>query len=308
MIRSVCVLSVSALVFLSSILHAQGQLSRISGTVKDEQGRSIADAEVVAENPDNMPSVLKKTTDEKGRFAIGGLKVGQWKLTVRAEGFLPLEQIVDLGLGQNLKMEITLKKATGTSLLATSSEAQEEIQRAAAYFDSGDYDKALKVYEDLLGKAPDVHQIHFNMGLCYERKGDDAKAAEQFLRFVEKEPDNFQGNLNLANALSRAGKKEESIPYYEKCTRLQPQDAVAFFNLGLAQFEADELTQAADSFQKSLELDPGLADSYFMLGNIQLRSGDPDAARKSYERFLELAPDSPQAGAARQALEQLKQS
>ena len=126
--------------------------------------------------------------------------------------------------------------------------------------------------------------------------------------FLEQEPEHFEANQTLANALSRTGQKEESLPYYLKCAELRPEDAIGFFNLGLAYFESEQLDESNAAFEKSLSLDPALADAYYMLGGLHLRRQDVDGAREAYEKFLEMAPDSPNAGAAREALEGLSQS
>jgi tetratricopeptide (TPR) repeat protein len=296
-----------ALAWLGTSALAQ-QRSRMRGTVVDSDGNPVAEAEVTVENPVSMPAMRKKTTNDKGRFVFNGVQVGDWKITVRADGFHPSVQNFHVGVGENLQMELVLDRAEGTALLATSGKAQEEIAEARKRFHAGDYDGAIALFHELLKKAPDVHQIHFNLALAYERKGDYAAAVDDLRKFLEEEPDHFEANQSMANALSRTGQKKESLPYYQKCTELRPQDAIAFFNLGLAYFEGEQIDESAAAFEQSLVLDPNLADSYYMLGGLHLRRQDADGARQAYEKFLEMAPDSPNAGAAREALKRLSQS
>jgi hypothetical protein len=68
------------------------QKSRLYGTVVDDAGNPVADASIEAENPINMPSQLNTRTDKKGKFAFGGINVGEWKLAVTAEGYHPYEE------------------------------------------------------------------------------------------------------------------------------------------------------------------------------------------------------------------------
>lgn len=300
-----CLAAALAIVSLSAVATAQ-QRSRIHGTVVDSAGAPVVGAVVVAENPVSMPAKLQKKTNKKGEFVFNGIQVGDWQLRIEADSFLPHEAQVRVGVGDNVQLEITLEQAEGAALLATSTKAQQEVEEAGQALAAGNYDGAIALLQDLLEKAPEVHQIHFNLALAYEKKGDFEHAAEQFRAFLEKEPDYFDANFGLANALSRLNQGEEAIAYYEKSTEIQPENAVAFFNLGLARFQSDRLEPAAEAFTDCLRIDPTFADAHYMLGNISLRNKDTEAARKSYEKFLELAPDSPNAEAARQALESLK--
>ena len=301
------VLIITITLGFASTVGAQ-QRSRIRGTVVDRDGNPVPGAKVVAENPSSMPAHLEKKTDKKGHFAFNAVQVGQWKIQIRADGFIPHEAVIHVGANKNVQTEIVLEKAEGAALLATSGKAQAEIEEARRKFEAGDYEGAIALYQELLEKAPEVYQIHFNLGMAYEKVEDYDKAAEHFRVFLEHEPDHFDANFSLANALSRTGGRDEAVRYYEKCSELQPRNAVTHFNLGLALFQSDRLDEAEKAFERCLAADPGFADAHFMLGNIHLRNKDAAGARESYEKFLELAPDSPNAEAARQALEKLEVS
>ena len=105
-------LAMLALVAAATLL-AQGRRSRITGTVVDRAGKPVAGAVVRAENPDNMPPLLEKTTDEEGKYAFGGLMGGSWKISVKADSFIPHEQMVQVSHDQRLRTEIVLDRATG---------------------------------------------------------------------------------------------------------------------------------------------------------------------------------------------------
>ena len=155
----------------------------------------------------------------------------------------------------------------------------------------------------LLEKAPEVYQAHYNIALALEQKGDWAGSAAALEKYVAQDPENAEAILKLATALDRSG---ETLPLYEKSASLDPENPITAFNLGLAMFQSGNNEQAASHFRRSLDLDATLADSHYMLGHVLLRQGDAAGARQSYEKFLELAPDSPNADAAREAVERLK--
>jgi hypothetical protein len=76
-----------ALLIATTAAAAMAQGGRVAGTVKNESGEGIKGATVIAENPEATPGSFTATTDDKGRFAMLGLKGGRWILTAQAPGF-----------------------------------------------------------------------------------------------------------------------------------------------------------------------------------------------------------------------------
>jgi tetratricopeptide (TPR) repeat protein len=304
--RNPLALAAASLLLLGSLALAQ-QRARVTGTVVDQSGEPVPDAVIVIENPNNMPATLEKTTNEKGQFTFTGLRPGVWTLSFEADGFHPHKEQFNLGVRDNHRMEVVVERATGAALFQTSDAARTEAQEASRAFEEGDYDRAVELYRAILEKAPDIHQVHYNVALALERKGDWAGAADAYRSYLESDPGNADATLKLATALDRAGCIEEAVPLYEKSASLDPENPIAAFNLALAFFQSERFEESKKHFLRSIELDPGLADAHYMLGHIHLRQGETAAARASYEKFLEMAPDAPNAEAARKAVEQLKQ-
>jgi hypothetical protein len=63
--------------------------ARAMGTVRDLANKPIKGATVKAVNPDAAPSEFASATDDKGRWAMIGLRSGTWRFIVEAPG-LPL--------------------------------------------------------------------------------------------------------------------------------------------------------------------------------------------------------------------------
>jgi hypothetical protein len=70
---------------------AQTMFGRISGTVTDQSGASIAGAKVVVTKTDTQ-AVRTETTDERGFFVADNLAIGPYKVTVDHPGFKRSEQ------------------------------------------------------------------------------------------------------------------------------------------------------------------------------------------------------------------------
>ena len=304
--RWLVVSGLACIATLIAVSAAAQQRSRISGTVTDEQGEPIEGCVVMAENPANMPSTLETTTNEKGNFSFSGVRSGLWRLKYGADGFHPFQEEFQVGGRERVRRKVELVRATGQALLTRSKEARAEVDAANQAMAAGDYAKAVELYEQILAKAPEVYEIYFNIGLAQEQLGDHAAAASAYEKFLESDPENADAMLKLAIALNRSGKIEKALALYEEVTELQPDSGIAHFNMALVLFQNERLDKAKEAFERSLALDTSLNEAHFMLGHIHVSQGEPSLALASYEKFVELAPDSPNAEAARQAIEQLK--
>src|ERR1051325_11752936 len=82
--------SLFAALFVFTIAgSAAAQGSRVVGIVKDETGQPIKGATLSLENPAAIPRNFTATSDERGRFAVLGLKAGEWSIVAQAPGYTP---------------------------------------------------------------------------------------------------------------------------------------------------------------------------------------------------------------------------
>ncbi|MGO9830494.1 MAG: zinc-ribbon domain-containing protein [Myxococcaceae bacterium] len=98
-----------------------------------------------------------------------------------------------------------------------------------------------------------------------------------------------------------------ALSAYDRALELQPLSAEAHTGRGLALLDLGRRHEGLVEFHRALELDPrdgvavlGLAETYRSLGRVE-------EARGAYQRYLEGWPGSSEAGAARAALESLKE-
>src|SRR5438046_10492575 len=71
---------------------------RITGTIKDPDSKPIKGATVRATN-DAVNARITSTTDDKGRFAMIGVRTGRWVIIAEAPNFLPLQGTADVSSG-----------------------------------------------------------------------------------------------------------------------------------------------------------------------------------------------------------------
>ena len=69
---------------LAGPAFAQG---RVYGVVKSTDGRPIKGATIRAQNPNASPREFTATSDDRGRWAMIGLRAGVWVFSAEAPGF-----------------------------------------------------------------------------------------------------------------------------------------------------------------------------------------------------------------------------
>lgn len=174
---------------------AQAQVIRLPGTVKDDAGRPVRGAVITAENPDQTPPRMSTTSNDKGQFALLGIRRGMWTFTIEAPGYEParLNRSVAPGARQEA-MEIRLMKTAAAAALPLDSikaaDLQQRIDRAESLAASGDLDGAVAVWRELLVKVPALTTVYLQIGALYERKPDVPRALDAYRQLLQIEPAN----------------------------------------------------------------------------------------------------------------------
>ena len=141
---------------IAGAAFAQG--SRVVGIVKDETGQPIKGATLSLENPDAIPSNFTATSDERGRFAVLGLKAGEWSIVAQAPGFLPDATRVKVRVSTPVAPTFTLRRAPlpPPSVLGNvgAKDLQTELKTADQQFDAQQWDQAIATYKNILNARP----------------------------------------------------------------------------------------------------------------------------------------------------------
>jgi len=174
--------SVALLLGLAATASAQG---RAMGTVKDTSGKAIKGATIKASNPDASPSQFASASDDKGRWAMIGLRSGTWHFTVEAPGYFTVETNAPVRVAAAPPMQFALAKDPGPIPNALDRNIQQVIQDAAALRDAGRLDQAIAAYQDIRAKNPKLTSVNLVIGDLYRRKAaqeTDAGARQNLYR------------------------------------------------------------------------------------------------------------------------------
>jgi tetratricopeptide (TPR) repeat protein len=132
----------------------------------------------------------------------------------------------------------------------------------------------------------------------------DEARVQELTKTVTSDPRNAGATSELANLYFDAERFGDAVTWYERSLKLQPNDANISTDLGVSYFYTDRADEALSQFEYSLKLDPVHVKTLFNKG-IVLAFGKEDikGATAAWQRVIELAPGTPEAQAARRALE-----
>lgn len=143
--------------------------------------------------------------------------------------------------------------------------------------------------------APDVADIHTNLGLARAECGDPDAALDCYARALALNPGSVPALTNQGAALEAVGRLEEAVASYDAALSLSPQHAKALYNRGNAQKELGRLEEALASYTRAVELVPDYAWALVNQGIILADLGRLRQAEASARAALAAVPDLPQA-------------
>ena len=162
-----------AVVILACALTAEAQTGRVSGIVKDTAGKPIKGATVRAINPDASPGEFTSTTDDKGRFAMLGLRTSAtWRFVAEAPGFFVNEGEARILSRPGAPFQFVLRRDPGPLPGALVKDIQEQLASANALRDDGRFDQAISAYQSIQTKNPKLTTLHLVLAATYRDKAE----------------------------------------------------------------------------------------------------------------------------------------
>ena len=174
--------------------------------------------------------------------------------------------------------------------------------RAYESYQSGDFDAALKQYQDAIARNPNDAEALSNLGQVFVRLGKPEEALPYFDRAIALNGDRWAYVFNRARAASLLERWKESIDGYRRAQQLFPSDYVTTFNLALTLHKAGNEEEAIAEYGKAIALAPEEGPFRRALGISLERLNRPADAAAAYGEYLKLTPDAPDADKVRERI------
>jgi tetratricopeptide (TPR) repeat protein len=311
-------LGVSSLVFCLGLpapgcAHSSTSFSvSLTGTVcSGAEGQRIARA--VVRLDDEGGTLLEQTySSDSGEFAFAGLRPARFTLKVEAAGFDSGEFHVDLSLGSQRGLSVTLKPAHAQQSPASSTISARDLsipQEARDLLASGrkklNIDKnpqsALLDFQSAIAKAPAFYEAHYQAGLAYLALGDSSEAEKSFSRSVELSKQKFpDAQIALGTLRIHRGETSAGEELLRAGLSLNPASWPGLFELGELELSRGHLESALAAAQRACSVAPQQPVVYRLLAVIHLQQKDYPALLDNLDAYIRLDPDSPAGQRAKQ--------
>ena len=188
-----------------------------------------------------------------------------------------------------------------------------------------DFDGALRMLRDLLGKNPENVTARAMLAEALRKTGRADEAVREYEEILKRLPGSVGGRLSLAaihikdhidfaaaqrelseaqalapkdpaawvllGDLSQArGRLDEALEFYRKAQAMGERSVDLSVGLGSAENKKGELAQAREELLAAVESEPDNAEAHYNLAVVLERGGDPGKAEKEYRLALRYNP------------------
>jgi len=166
------------------------------------------------------------------------------------------------------------------------------LARGNAWFEKGEYDKAISDYTKAIELNPEDEAAYGNRGNAWSQKNEDDKAISDYTKAIELNPNWYTLYYNRANSWRKVNEPDKAISDYTTSIELNSQNEYAYNNRGITWKEKGEINKAVSDYNKAIELNPNHKQAYYNRGLLEEYKGVRLEDRISdFRKFLELAKE-----------------
>lgn len=299
--------SLPLVLLLCAVVTAQTRgTGRLAGRIVDPDGKPIEGVQVKATKAGDAAAAFEARTNKKGEWAIGGMAGGQWNLDFTRDGFET--KSISIGVSEVSRIPpIEFSMVRVKPVVDPNAEIKEDLLKAAGMMQKNDFAGARQIYQALLAKYPEAHQLHPLIARTYAGEKQPEKAVSHLRLALEKDPESVEVKLLLGSVLVETGKGDEGRAMLAAVDVERVKDPLAFINAGIDLLNGGKPADAKTFFDKVVTRFPQEADGYYYRGLANLQLAQNAEAKADLQKFVAIAPkDSPQLSHATKILEQLK--
>jgi tetratricopeptide (TPR) repeat protein len=150
--------------------------------------------------------------------------------------------------------------------------------KGQAYQDAGEYDSAIKAYDEAIKLKPNFPEAFYNRGRAYENKNDPGRAIGDYYQAINLKADYGEAYLRRGIVYYNQGSPDRAMSDYNRAIELLPNNAEAYYQRGLVQVVGKNLPAAIKDFSQSLTLKPDYYAALYERGRAYRDSGDKESA------------------------------
>lgn len=182
-----------------------------------------------------------------------------------------------------------------TSGEPTQNRAIAYFNRALAYYDLGDLDRAIQDLTEALRLQQDYYAAYVIRGSIFHEQKKYDLAIQDFNQAIKLRPNFFVGYYNRARAFHAKRLAGLAMRDYDEAIRLRPDVAAIYSDRGALYADLGRYERAIQDYDQAIRLNPKEATTFSNRGNSYRSLGQYDRSLSDYNEAIRLAPDDAQA-------------
>ena len=252
-------------------------------------------------------------TDAAGRFEAPAEGRGAVIVTVREQGYEPVEQRVNVGIGGVAAgVLITLRPVRATPVqpsgykvsvhdLKVPGKARHEYEKGLEHIQKKDIAGGLEHFKEATHAFPDYYEAYYQIGLANLelRNGDEAEHALQ--RAIDLSGGGYaEAQFALGALLCDRRAFADAERVLRRGIDLDANSWKGYLFLGQALFGQNKMSEAEKIAQQLLVRRPDLPSAYVLMANIHIKQHQYMLGIKDLDTFLSMKPEGPTSDQARE--------
>lgn len=230
----------------------------------------------------------------------------------------------------------SLWSMSASGQLVQTTEAEMKIQGkmidAASFFVIAQYEKAEKLYKEIIDANPKNAAAYYELARTHNRQKQYDNALVQAKKATELDKNNTWYKQFLAETLRSYGKFKEAAEIYEALTKIEPRNEIFYFEWASCLAQGGDKAKAIKAFetlekktgydedicrqkhvlylemgdnkkaerelQKLIDNEPTNLEFYHLLAGYYKQIGDKNKEQSTYRRIISIAPNDSKANVA----------
>src|SRR5215469_3994717 len=144
----------------------------------------------------------------------------------------------------------------------------------------------------LCAQEPSPQSLYNDAGKALD-SGNTQLAIKLYQELLEKAPDSVEARTNLGVALAEEGRYGEAVAQYHEALKRSPQNQIALLNLAIALYKQAQFDKAREQLETLHKLNPSRQQAFYLLVDCDLRLGKFKDAIALVEPAYNLHPEDP---------------
>ncbi|MBI5196250.1 MAG: tetratricopeptide repeat protein [Nitrospirae bacterium] len=163
---------------------------------------------------------------------------------------------------------------------------------------AGNYESAIKRYNEALKINPRSAKAYYNRGLVWDYMNEMEKAIADYTMALEIDKECIDAYFNRGTILSKKGNYDLAISDFTKALQFNPDNLTRidlYFKRAYAWFKIEDYSRAIDDYSEGIKIDPTKAEAYYSRAEAWYEKGNFDNAISDYTKAIQINPKYAQA-------------